>query len=1091
MVPAVLKVPGVAVDSDDATRTADGTGDDFALAHPPARRLAAPLQIRDPDRYQILGEHGRGGLGRVSRANDKELGRPVAIKELLSRGDVGEIRFLREAMITARLEHPGIVPIHEAGRWPDGTPFYVMKLVAGRSLKELLAERETVDERCELLHHVIAVADAVAYAHKRKIIHRDLKPANVIAGDFGETVVIDWGLAKDLTAADESGIDHDPYRTAPLDDVTVAGSVLGTPMYMAPEQRRGEPVDQRADVYAIGAMLWELCSLQRVPPSDPRQRERMLRRSGIDKDLITIIGKALAHDPCDRYQDAGQLADDLKAFKAGARISARRYSLLDLLAHWTRRHRALAVTVLSALALGIAFAILYVTDVTAERDRADAALATAELQRKRAEEANQELVLQNAELLLQRDPTAAARALAQYRGKDEGRRRRLLAEAEGRGVARAVLAPHSDTIWALVGDPSGAIFSLGEDRTVRVTTGTTTSTIASDVSTGIAFDYAAESRQLAYATAPSGIAVLDLDTRHVRRIEGPTPKQIAIAPDGSRLATLDANGRLQIWSLAKPTVIHEETLHARVHVFFASSSRLVVHEKTSLRELSIGPERVETTTAALPASAIDACDHDLVIGDASGHITLLSPALKPIGTASVCRGRVNSVRLAARARLVAFACQDGSAGVARYDDVRNIRVDAFTTNGASYYADVDANGERIVVRTESTDVYLYDVATRLITRYEGQGAQVSFVAPPSPGFDHVLVGDTDGRVRVYAPPPRDARVVLRAPGAVFGVAFSPDGNTVVTDGTDRIVRRIDLADGSIAELAGHTGVVRHVRFAPDGTSFTSIGLDGTVRVWSPSRQAPLRTFTEHAGMIGDAEYIDGGRRIVSTGDDGRLLLWSTEGDDALELFAHSAPLGAIEVLGRGGHVVVHDMAGAVWDVTVDGAVKQVRGADGTDIRLLRASPDGRRLAIGTATGSVTIYETDRYTVTHETTLPDSVRQIAFDPHGRDVLISSEAGHVRLLALDARRVLPWRDLAIGARDVAYAPDGDTIALVCRDGGSWFFAVHDNAWVYTRDHATMVLSGRFSRDGARFGTADAKGNVVVRDVAETLTRKGRSR
>src|ERR1700681_3803895 len=211
------------------------------------RDIVGP-QLRNPDRYHILGEHGRGGLGRVSRAHDRELGRDIAIKELISRGHVSELRFLREALITARLEHPGIVPVYEAGRWADGTPFYAMKLVAGRPLRALLAERGTVEERIGLLHHVIAVADAIAYAHRRHIIHRDLKPANVIVGEFGETIVIDWGLAKDLTTP-ESSTDGSggPFRTAGSEGLTQPGSVLGTPAYMSPEQLRGEPVDPRAD----------------------------------------------------------------------------------------------------------------------------------------------------------------------------------------------------------------------------------------------------------------------------------------------------------------------------------------------------------------------------------------------------------------------------------------------------------------------------------------------------------------------------------------------------------------------------------------------------------------------------------------------------------------------------------------------------------------------------------------------------------------------------------------------------------------------------------------------------------------------------
>jgi len=142
------------------------------------------INVRDRKRYRVLGEHGRGGLGRVWRVHDLELGRDVAIKELITRSHLSEVRFLREALITARLEHPGIVPVHEAGRWADGTPFYAMKFVAGRSLRELLAERTTSEERLALLHHVIAVAEALAYAHRRNIIHRDLKPANVVIGDL-------------------------------------------------------------------------------------------------------------------------------------------------------------------------------------------------------------------------------------------------------------------------------------------------------------------------------------------------------------------------------------------------------------------------------------------------------------------------------------------------------------------------------------------------------------------------------------------------------------------------------------------------------------------------------------------------------------------------------------------------------------------------------------------------------------------------------------------------------------------------------------------------------------------------------------------
>src|ERR1051325_6732404 len=218
---AVAPPSGLAQDSQRTVASSDSS------VEIDARDIVGP-QFRNPDRYHIMGEHGRGGLGRVSRAHDRELGRDVAIKELISRNPVDEVRFLREALITARLEHPGIVPVHEAGRWPDGTPFYAMKLVSGRSLRDLIAERPTGEARIGLLHHVIAVADAIAYAHGRNIIHRDLKPGNVIVGDFGETIVIDWGLAKDITVTDES-VSGEKRETSSSgdDELTAAGRRRG------------------------------------------------------------------------------------------------------------------------------------------------------------------------------------------------------------------------------------------------------------------------------------------------------------------------------------------------------------------------------------------------------------------------------------------------------------------------------------------------------------------------------------------------------------------------------------------------------------------------------------------------------------------------------------------------------------------------------------------------------------------------------------------------------------------------------------------------------------------------------------------------
>jgi tetratricopeptide (TPR) repeat protein len=356
------------------------------------------LPLVERENYAVEGEFARGGMGRILSARDRRLGRPVAIKELQVPGSPEAARFVREALVTARLQHPAIVPIYEAGRWPDGGPFYAMKLVSGRSLDALIRAAGALPERLALLPHLLAVAEAVAYAHSQRVIHRDLKPANVLVGAFGETVLLDWGLAKDLRQPSSPGgaPEAGPPRAAAGGDGTLVGSVLGTPAYMPPEQARGQAVDERADVYALGAMLYYL--LVGVPPhagttvqdvlaaaATQRPQPVEAREPAAPGDLVAIVEKAMDPDPAGRYPTAAQLAADLRRFQTGQLVSAHHYSPGELLRRFLRQHRA-AVTVaaVGALALVTAIAVGFMAVnrqariAATERDRArlEAAKAT-------------------------------------------------------------------------------------------------------------------------------------------------------------------------------------------------------------------------------------------------------------------------------------------------------------------------------------------------------------------------------------------------------------------------------------------------------------------------------------------------------------------------------------------------------------------------------------------------------------------------------------------------------------------------------------------------------------------------------------------
>jgi hypothetical protein len=376
---------------DDAA-TAD-TVAPVSLSQPAASRS---LPAIDRGRYKIQGEVGRGGLGRILRARDEYLDRPVAVKELLAPDAGAQARFVREALITARLQHPAIVPIYDAGQSDDEGPFYAMKLVAGASLHEILAEKTTLEARLALLPSVIAVVDAMAYAHSEKIIHRDLKPQNVLVGKYGETVLIDWGLAKDL-----SEIDNTPYRAsaaASSSTETLDGAVMGTPAFMPPEQAAGEEVDEKADVYALGAMLYFL--IAGVPPHAGRNMDDMLlkivsgdivpvqeREPRCPADLAAIVGKAMQRERADRYPSAGELAEDLKKFQTGQLVGAHQYTLNERFRRWLRKHRGIVAVATIALAILIGYGVWSIARIRTQKARAIAAAARADAN---AAEANQQ-----------------------------------------------------------------------------------------------------------------------------------------------------------------------------------------------------------------------------------------------------------------------------------------------------------------------------------------------------------------------------------------------------------------------------------------------------------------------------------------------------------------------------------------------------------------------------------------------------------------------------------------------------------------------------------------------------------------------------
>ena len=302
------------------------------------RRAAAEPDF-EGTRYELLEPVGRGGMGTVYRARDRELDREVAVKVLDTAHSDAARRLLREARVIARLEHPGIVPVHDVGTLPDGRVFYAMRLVRGRRLDAELGAARPLPERLRIFARL---CEAVAFAHAHGVIHRDLKPENVMVGPFGEVLVMDWGVAKVVgEGATEAPEVPSPAR-AP--EGTSHGTVLGTPGFMAPEQARGEVarVDARADVYALGRILRTL-----LGGGDPEAA------SVGPRPLAAVCEKALAPEPEERYSSARELAAEVARYLDGLPVAAHREGMVDRLRRFGRRYRMPILLILAYVVMRV------------------------------------------------------------------------------------------------------------------------------------------------------------------------------------------------------------------------------------------------------------------------------------------------------------------------------------------------------------------------------------------------------------------------------------------------------------------------------------------------------------------------------------------------------------------------------------------------------------------------------------------------------------------------------------------------------------------------------------------------------------------
>jgi WD40 repeat protein len=928
---------------------------------------AATTDLR---RYRVIREFARGGLGRILEVEDQTLGRRVAIKELRVPRGPGQARFLREATITARLQHPSIVPLYDVGRWRSGEPYYSMKLVAGRALDAVIRDAKTLDGRLALLPHVIAVADAIAYAHTQHIIHRDLKPANVLVGDFGETIVIDWGLAKDMKA-DEAEPDDGPFRTPIAEPaLTVDGEVLGTPVYMAPEQAMGKMLDERADVYAIGAILYELLTgawphrgassaqviAQLVSGAGVTPIEQKV--SGAPPDLIAIVSKAMEFDRERRYRTAAELAQELRRFQAGQLVAAHQYSTRSLIARWARRHRApLAVGATLTAALAITAAIS-VRSIIRERDATQT-----ERDATRAE--RDKMILVHARGELDRDPTAAVAWLKTYpsSGADREELRMISLEARSAGVATYVLRAGRKTFGRF--SPDGRRFAWSDGTAVDVldlADGRRTH-IADGVPNRIAWSHDGESVLIHHDNNANEIARLadgkrtrlsgELLSWHPLDVDVFDPDDtgiIASVRDGTLVRYATTGGAATpVWSpgpLASPASFSRRGRHVVART--ADGFWYWELGTTAARRL-VPPTGVSLTPDVLMVAGSG--DGARILGSTSdgGLCVWSSDASHP----RVLHGNTKSVL-----KLV-VASRTGGIVVGWHDDasLTEFDLDRDEVRPIPKVGDLDdlgisGDGRKLAI-AQDHELYLVDLRTRE-RQHVGRHPTVVRRVTLSVDAEWLVSDGDDGSTRIWHRPGVGVEVIATLPSAIRATALSPDGERVaVLDIFNPSIELLSTRSDPVP-LAGHGGTkIDAVAFAGDGKTLATVGEDDRVRIWDSATgreaHAPFgiaaRSTSAVTSLTGRGIYVvadtTGAVRTLDLERDTETVL--AAGCDDLGL-VRSANDEVVACVAKNGGVDLISLRGA-------GAIHVAANRP----RVIALSPDGSHLALGDNDGAVELW----------------------------------------------------------------------------------------------------------------------------------------